>query len=89
MSRWIIIRIRNASDKFAEINRTHSVFISQNRAAYEIMWKNRYCTAGQATDDNMAHEHCMLDNEGYRHTLRIRNTYRFSTTKVVTRSWCV
>jgi len=21
----------------------------------------QYCTAGQATDDNMAHAHCMLD----------------------------
>jgi len=23
---------------------------------------------GQATDDNMAHAHCMLDNEGHRYT---------------------
>jgi hypothetical protein len=26
----------------------------------EIMWKNNV-VAGQATDDNMAHAHCMLD----------------------------
>jgi len=32
----------------------------ENRVVYEIMWK-KYCTAGQATDDNMAHAHCMLD----------------------------
>jgi len=25
------------------------------------MWKNTDCTAGQTTDDNMAHAHCMLD----------------------------
>jgi hypothetical protein len=25
--------------------------------------------AGQATDDNMAHAHCMLDIKGYKHTL--------------------
>ena len=31
---------------------------SENRAVYEIMW-NKY--VGQATDDYMAHEHCMLD----------------------------
>jgi hypothetical protein len=24
----------------------------------------KYCTARQATDGNMAHAHCMLDNEG-------------------------
>jgi hypothetical protein len=34
------------------------------------MWK-KYLTAGQATDDNMPHAHCMLDNQGYKHTLRI------------------
>jgi len=27
------------------------------------MWK--FSTAGQATDDNMAHAHCMLDTYGY------------------------
>ena len=28
------------------------------------LWYNveKYCTAGQATDNNMAHAHCMLDN---------------------------
>ena len=29
-------------------------------AVHEIRWK-KYCRAGQATDDNMAHAHCMLD----------------------------
>jgi len=33
----------------------------------------------------MAHVHCMLDNEGYRHTLRICNTYYYSTATMVTR----
>ena len=32
---------------------------------------DKYCTAGQATDDNMAHAHCMLDDKGYKHALRI------------------
>jgi len=27
----------------------------------EIMWE-KYCTVGHATDDNMAHARCMLDN---------------------------
>jgi len=42
------------------------------------MWKI-INTAGQDSDDNMAHAHCMLDNTDYRHTLRICNTYCFST----------
>ena len=28
----------------------------------------KYCTAGQAADEIMAHAHCMLDAYGYRHT---------------------
>ena len=36
-------------------------FSPENRALYKIMWK-RYGRAGQATDGNMAHAHCMLDN---------------------------
>jgi len=31
------------------------------------MWK-KYCTAEQATDDNMAHAHYILDTYGYKHT---------------------
>jgi len=31
-------------------------FFSENRAAYEIIWK-KYCRAEGATDDNMAHAH--------------------------------
>jgi hypothetical protein len=27
----------------------------------------KYCSAGQATGDNMAYAHCMLDNYGYKH----------------------
>jgi len=31
--------------------------------------------AGQATDDNMAHGHYMLETQGYRYPLRICNNY--------------
>ena len=46
----------------------------------------KYCTAGQATDDNMAHAHCMLYNKGYKHTLTICNTYCFSTATMAART---
>jgi len=36
-------------------------FYFENSAFYEIMWKNTV-VQGQATDVNMAHTHCMLDN---------------------------
>jgi Pyruvate/2-oxoacid:ferredoxin oxidoreductase delta subunit len=46
----------------------------------------KYCRAGQATDDSMAHAHCLLDTYGYRHALRICNTYCFSTATMFTRT---
>jgi len=56
----------------------------ENRAVYVIMWK-KYCTAGEDTDDKMAHALWMLENKGYRNTLRISNIYCFSTSISVTR----
>jgi len=35
-------------------------FFFENRAVYEMTWE-KYCTAGQATDDNIEHAHYMLD----------------------------
>jgi len=43
----------------------------------------KYRRAGQPTDDNMAHAHCMLDTEGYKHTLRKCNIYCFPTATTV------
>jgi len=45
----------------------------------------KYYRAGQATEDNMAQEHCVLDTQGYKHTVRICNTYCSSTAAVVAR----
>jgi len=56
----------------------------ENRAVYKIMWKD--FMAGQDTSDNMAPAHCMLDTQDHRHTLRMRNMYRLSTTTVVART---
>ena len=47
-----------------ENQKRHFVFSNlflENRAVYEIILK-KYCRAVQATDDNMAHAHYMLDN---------------------------
>jgi hypothetical protein len=37
----------------------NNLFVFKNRAVYENVEK--YCAAGQATDDNMAHVHYVLD----------------------------
>ena len=57
------------------------------RNSYRL-WDNveKYCRARQATDGNIAHAHCMLDTWGYKHTLRICNTYYFSTTTMAART---
>jgi hypothetical protein len=49
------------------------------------LWDNveKYYRAGQATDDKVAHAHCTLDTLRYKHTLRICNTYCFSTATIV------
>jgi hypothetical protein len=41
------------------------------------LWENveQYCRAGQYTNDSMVHTLCMLDTNGYKYTLRTRNTY--------------
>jgi len=38
----------------------------------------KYSTARQTTNENMAHEHCVIDIKGYKHTLTVRNIYFFS-----------
>jgi hypothetical protein len=54
----------------------YSVTFSENRTVYEIMLKDR-------RQYNTAPALCMLDNYGYKHTLRICNTRCFSTTTMV------
>ena len=45
----------------------------------------KHCTAIQDTCENTTLEHCMLDTQDYKHTLRIHNTYCFSTATMVAR----
>jgi hypothetical protein len=45
-----------------------------------------YSTSRQDTHNNMAHAHCMLDNQGYQHALRICSTYCISTATMVART---
>jgi hypothetical protein len=43
----------------------------------------KYCSARQATDENMAHALYMQDNNGYKHTLVMFNTYSFFTATII------
>jgi hypothetical protein len=76
--------MKSVSDKSVDKIKTQILFSKTffffNFAVHEIMWE-KYCTAEQATDDNMEHAHCMLD---ITHTLRMCNNFLFSTVTVVT-----
>jgi hypothetical protein len=92
ISRPIILRMKNVSDKsYREARNTQFVF--NNFLFFSkscLLWDNveNYCRAGQTTDDNMAHAHCMLDTQGYKHihTLGICSTIWFSTATMVART---
>jgi len=59
--------------KVVEKLKTHTVFSITFIQKSCRVWDNveKYCRAGQATDDNMARAHCMLNTDGYKHTLAI------------------
>jgi hypothetical protein len=48
------------------------------------MWE--HCRAGQATDDNVVHAHCMLDTKGYKYIFRICNIYCFFRATMIART---
>jgi hypothetical protein len=83
------LRMTDVSDKSCRENKnTHfvfnNVFFFESSVVCEIKWKKKkYCRTGQATDDNMTQADCMLDTYGYRLTLRICNTCRFSTATII------
>jgi len=55
--------MRNVSDKTVEKIKTHiSYSVAIFRKSFRL-WDNveKHCTAEQATDDNMAHAHFVLD----------------------------
>jgi hypothetical protein len=66
-------------NKRFKVNRN---FFFKNPAFYEKMWK-KYCETDWPPDGNMAHAHCILDIQVYKHTLRICNTHCISTAAVV------
>jgi hypothetical protein len=64
ISRSLLLGMRNVSEKCCRENKNaHFIFSNlffENRAVYELLWK-KYSASGHATDDIMAHAHCMPD----------------------------
>jgi hypothetical protein len=58
----IVLAMRNVSDIICRENQnTHFMFNDVFSKIVPFMNMEKYCTARQDRDDNMAHEHCMLD----------------------------
>jgi hypothetical protein len=79
VSHRILLRLRNVSHKSCRENQnTHFVFNNFYKKWYHL-WDNveKYCKAGQATDDCRVHTQCKLDTQGYTYTSTICNTYYF------------
>jgi hypothetical protein len=90
ISRSILFRMKNVPNKSCRVNQnTHFVFTNFFLFRKSCcLWDNvgKHCIAGQATDENRVHALCILDTEGYKHTLKIRSTYCFFSATVVTRT---
>ena len=65
ISRSVILKMKKASDKSCRENQ-NTYFVFNNFFFREScrLWDNveKYCRAGRATDDSMAHTHCMMGN---------------------------
>ena len=83
---WIHCIERDVSGKSCRENQnTHYIFNKSPPPKSCWLWDSveKCCRAGQAVDGNMACALCMLDEQGYKHTLKIWNTYFYSTAAVV------
>jgi hypothetical protein len=87
ISRWILLWMRTASEKSCRKNKnTHFVqpFFRKSCRLWDKVEK--CCRAREVTDNSTAHAFCMLDNYGYRRTLRVWITYCFSTATIARRT---
>ena len=63
ISHSVILRMINVSDKRCrEYQNVHFMFHNPSQKIAPFMrYEEEYCGAGQATDDSVAHGHCILD----------------------------
>jgi hypothetical protein len=83
-----VLRMKNVSDKNCrETRNTHFIFNNSFRKSCRLSYNvGKHCVAGQATGENMAQAHCMLDTEGYKYTHRLYNTHCFSSATMAART---
>ena len=85
ISRSVLLRMRNVSDKSRRENQTGILCSVTFFLVSCYLWVNaeNFCRAGEVTNDNMADAHFTLGTTGCKHIFRICNTYCFSTATMV------
>jgi len=90
ISRSFLRRIWNVSDESCRENQNTQFmfgsFTSVSHTVYEVMWKNMVDPRQATWQYKTAHALFVLVDQGYRHTLRICNSYCFSTETLVSRT---
>jgi hypothetical protein len=85
MSRWILLRMGNDSEKSEGKIKTDVKSKRFLRKSCHLWNKvEKYGASGHATEGTTAHALCMLDTQGYKHKIRICNSYCFSTATMIT-----
>ena len=70
-----------------ENQRKHLFPVIFSRKSYRLWEKvEKYCRTEQVTDENKAHELCIMGVLGYKHILRICDIYCFSTATMIART---
>ena len=83
------LRVRNVSDECCRENPQTPFMLNKFffRKLRHLWGKaEKYCRAKQASNDSMAHAHCVLDTCGCQHILKICITHCFSTTTMIART---
>jgi hypothetical protein len=89
ISLWILLRTRSILDKIVAKIKTQ-IYSLQIFSELCRLWDKveKYGRSGQATDSTRAHVLYTLDIQSYKHTLRICNSYCFSTgTRLIVTSY--
>ena len=89
ISRWILLRMRNVSDKCCRAKQNTfcvCVFFPENRVVTRKFGKVLCIPKCHRWQYNTSRVHCVLDTYGYRHTPKICNTYYNSAATMVRRT---
>jgi hypothetical protein len=69
--RRILLKIKICSGKICTENQNKYFILVFFKLCGLWDYEKKYCSARQATDENMAHSHWMLDTKGYKPTLSL------------------